>query len=77
MTDSNRVPDASADARDRAGATEDYGGVPISESELARVWTTAEGDESGEQTAESAGPSEAGVTRPEVPADDPAPTEPS
>ena len=51
MSDSNRTPDASATAQQRAGATEDYGGVPISEEELAQVWTTGEGDErSGENT---------------------------
>ena len=37
MTDQDRTPDASADVRERAGATEDYGGVPISDAELARL----------------------------------------
>jgi hypothetical protein len=53
MSDSNRTPDASATAQERTGATEDYGGVPISESELAEVWTTGEGDEpAGENTGD-------------------------
>lgn len=106
MSDSQRVPDGSADAQQRAGATEDYGGVPISEQELAQVWTTGEGDDStgattesasgtgagdqgvgaaepsadgdpGDSTVASADPGEAGDTKPEVPQDDPAPTEPS
>ena len=34
----NRVPDASAGEQARAAATEDYGGVPISDEELADVW---------------------------------------
>ena len=51
MSNSNRTPDASAAAQERAGATEDYGGVPISEEELAQVWTTGEGDESAEENA--------------------------
>jgi hypothetical protein len=38
MTQGNRVPDAAADEQTRAAATEDYGGVPISEGELAVVW---------------------------------------
>jgi hypothetical protein len=38
MTQGNRVPDAAADEQTRAAATEDYGGVPISEGELAEVW---------------------------------------
>lgn len=54
MSDSNRTPDASAAAQERAGATEDYG-MPISEEELAQVWTTGEGDEpSGENTGDDA-----------------------
>ena len=51
MSNSNRTPDASAAAQERAGATEDYGGVPISEEELAQVWTTGEGDEPAEENA--------------------------
>ena len=43
----NRVPDASADEQTRAAATEDYGGVPISDEELAVVWQApAETDDS-------------------------------
>lgn len=42
------VPDASADERARAAATEDYGGVPISDDELADVWLApAETDDAG------------------------------
>ena len=79
MTDSNRTPDASAGARERVGATEDYGGVPISESELAQVWTTAEAQDPAEatQTVESADPGAVGEAKPEVPQDDPEPSEPS
>lgn len=99
MSDSQRVPDGSAGARERAGATEDYGGVPISEQELAEVWTTGDGDSDPAPDAASASASDpdsasasasdsgsasdgadaagAGPTRPEVPADDPAPAEPS
>lgn len=94
MSDSQRTPDASADAQQRAGATENYGGVPISEQELAQVWTTGDGqvpsgghttddtgngggNNAGNDTVSSADPGEAGDTKPEVPQDDPAPTEPS
>jgi len=84
MSDSNPTPDVSAGAQERAGATEDGGGVPISEQELAQVWTSsaaedpaggAEKMESG--TVESADPGEAGDIKPEVPDDDPEPVEPS
>ena len=34
----NRVPDASADEQAKAASTEDYGGVPVSDGELADVW---------------------------------------
>lgn len=93
MSESQRVPDGSAGARERAGATEDYGGVPISEQELAEVWTTGADDETSDAATESttgttgggaddstvsaADPGEAGDTKPEVPQDDPAPVEPS
>jgi hypothetical protein len=45
MTDTDRTPDASADVRERAAATEDYGGVPISDQEMAEVWIAPEGEE--------------------------------
>lgn len=38
MTEPDRTPDASDAAEERAGATEDYGGVPISDEELSEVW---------------------------------------
>ena len=64
MSDSNRTPDASAAAQKRAGATEDYGGVPISEEELARVWTTGEGDEpSGENAGDDSATRAGDATR--------------
>lgn len=34
----NRVPDVAADEQAKAAATEDYGGVPVSDQELADVW---------------------------------------
>ncbi|ACV77013.1 hypothetical protein [Nakamurella multipartita] len=94
MTDQDRTPDASADVRERAGATEDYGGVPISDAELAQVWMSPDAAEAAgaadPDNAESAGAPESeppadesaaaaqgAVTRPEVPADDPAPAEPA
>ena len=82
MSDAQRVPDGSADAGERAGATEDYGGVPISEQELAEVWTTDDGNGGSDAAPQSGSASapdaaDAGQSRPEVPQDDPAPTEPS
>lgn len=87
MSDADGTPDASADARDRAAATEGYGGVPISDEELAQVWTTSESDDAAaaetvrseagsSEPVEPAGPAAGGEVKPEVPARDPAPTEP-
>jgi hypothetical protein len=66
MNDSNRTPDASADVRERAGATEDYGGVPISEQELAQVWMAPEGGEAS-GPAESVGSPQPGSPQPGSP----------
>lgn len=86
MGESNPTPDVSADAQERAGATEDGGGVPISEQELAQVWTgsaaehpagAAEKMKNESGTVESVDPGEAGDIKPEVPDDDPEPAEPS
>lgn len=53
--------------------------MPISESELAEVWTASEAPDPAEvsRPVESAGPAAAGEAGPEVPQDDPQPTEPS
>ncbi len=34
----DRLPDPSADEEAKAAATESYGGVPVSDEELAEVW---------------------------------------
>lgn len=49
----NRVPDASADEKARAAATEDYGGVPISDQELADVWVAPAETDGDEGTVDS------------------------
>lgn len=51
MTEPDRTPDATADAAERAGATEDYGGVPISEEELSEVWQAPDADGSASADA--------------------------
>ncbi len=49
MTESfDPIPDADADEQEKAAATESYGGVPVSDEELADVWEAKEqrpGDE--------------------------------
>lgn len=55
MTEPDRTPDATADAQERAGATEDYGGVPISDEELSEVWQAPEGSEAATPSADDAG----------------------
>lgn len=86
MSESQRTPDASDDAQQRAGATEDYGGVPISEQEMAQVWTTGDGDDppgdaggaaTEDDTVSSADGGDDGDIKPEVPTDDPKPVEPA
>lgn len=47
MTEPDRTPDASDAADERAGATEDYGGVPISDEELSEVWQAPGGGDAG------------------------------
>lgn len=56
MTEPDRTPDASADAAERAGATEDYGGVPISEEELSEVWQAPAGSEADSASTDSGEP---------------------
>lgn len=56
----NRVPDASADEQARAAATEDYGGVPISDEELADVWQAPAAADDDEAAAESGDEASAG-----------------
>lgn len=51
MTEPDRTPDSTDDAEERAGATEDYGGVPISDEELSEVWQAPEGSESASADA--------------------------
>ena len=57
MTEPDRTPDATADADERAAATEDYGGVPISDEELSEVWQAPDG---GDADAASGGEAAAG-----------------
>ncbi|WP_420118773.1 hypothetical protein [Micromonospora sp.] len=51
MTEPDRTPDASDAAEERAGATEDYGGVPISDEELSEVWQAPDGGEAASDDA--------------------------
>lgn len=51
MTEPDRTPDASDAAEERAGATEDYGGVPISDEELSEVWQAPDAAESSSSDA--------------------------
>ena len=58
-----RVPDASADERERAGAAEDYGGAPISDSELAEVWEAQPDRQDAAETTGDAAPPPAAPER--------------
>lgn len=51
-----RVPDRSADEQERAGAAEDYGGVPVSDRELADVRETDPDDEAADTAGDAAPP---------------------